>query len=186
MDLITAEIIKRCKEGDKEAFAGIVRRYRPMLFSLSLKMLCDEEDAKDVVQDAFLNIWQKIDDFREENNLTTWIYTLASRLCIDRLRFKKRCVIEPKDEILFRNFIVNNDFERELDNREWVAIVKILVGRLPAKQRLVFTLCRFEGLSLPETEKVTGMNVAKIKSNLYVANKTIREKLKNLGYEQFG
>ena len=81
------------------------------------------------------------------------------------------------------NITTDTDNQRELENREWVAIVRTLAGRLSPKQRLVFTLCELEGLSSDETEQITGLNARQVKSNLYVARQTIRERLKYLGYE---
>lgn len=81
MDIISTDIIERCKSGDRDAFRIVVKAYHRMLFSLSLKMLCDEEDAKDVVQESFIKIWQSIDMFRNGNNFTTWVYTITTRLC---------------------------------------------------------------------------------------------------------
>ena len=62
-------------------------------------------------------------------------------------------------------------------------IARLLADRLSAKQRLVFTLCHFEGLEAAEVEQITGMSADKVKKNLYVARQTIRERLKQLGYE---
>lgn len=183
MDIISTDIIERCKSGDKDAFRILVKAYHRMLFSLSLKMLCNEEDAKDAVQESFIKIWQSIDMFRNGNNFTTWVYTIATRLCIDRLRVKKRYLAESDDEVLFGNFVADDNPEAEIENRQWVAIVRTLCGSLPEKQRLAFTLCRLEGLSPSDVEQITGMTVEQIKSNLYIAHKSIREKLKKLGYE---
>ncbi|MBR3287012.1 MAG: sigma-70 family RNA polymerase sigma factor, partial [Bacteroidales bacterium] len=57
-----------------------------MVYSLSLKMLADTEEARDLVQDTFLKVWQHIGRYDERYSLSTWIYTIASRLCLDRLR----------------------------------------------------------------------------------------------------
>ncbi len=183
MNTINVDIIERCKSGDKEAFRLVVKAYQRMLFSLSLKMLCNEEDAKDVVQDSFLKIWQSIDSFNCSNNFTTWVYTITARLCIDRLRAQKKQMSGFDDEALFHSFVSDDNVEHEIENRQWVAIVRALVGALPEKQRLLFTLCRLEGLSSAEVEPILGMNASQIKSTLYVASKNIREQLKKMGYE---
>ena len=56
------KILEKCKDGDREAFRSVVKSYQRMVFSLALKMLCDEEEAKDAVQDTFLKLWQNITD----------------------------------------------------------------------------------------------------------------------------
>ena len=62
MEPINKDILQRCKDGDKDAFRLIVKQYQRLVFSLALKMLCDEEEAKDTVQDTFIRVWQNIDE----------------------------------------------------------------------------------------------------------------------------
>ncbi len=80
------ELINRCKAGDKTAFRIVVQNCQGMVYSLSLKMLADVEEAKDVVQDTFIKVWQNLDSYDEHYAFNTWVYTIASRLCLDRLR----------------------------------------------------------------------------------------------------
>ena len=177
------DIITRCQQGDKDAFRWVVQTHQRMLFSLALKMLCDEEEAKDMVQETFIRVWQRIRDYNPEKAFTTWIYTIASRLCLDRLKRMNRIIAMPDDAMVVRRFASNSDSQRTLENQEWVAMVRTMAEGLSDKQRLVFTLCQLEGLSSEETEQITGMDAQQVKSNLYVARKTIRKRLIALGYE---
>jgi RNA polymerase sigma-70 factor (ECF subfamily) len=184
MKAVSSEIIKRCQRGDKEAFRWLVQTYQRLVFSLSLKMLCDEEEAKDIVQETFIRVWQNIGSYDPERPFVTWLYTIASRLCLDRLKGMKRLLPLPEDESLLRRFATNIDSSRTIENREWMAVVRMLAEGLSTKQRLVFTLCHLEELSSEEVEEITGMDAKQVKSNLYVARQTIRKQLKALGYEQ--
>jgi RNA polymerase sigma-70 factor (ECF subfamily) len=177
------DIITRCQDGDKEAFRWVVQTHQRMVFSLALKMLCDEEEAKDMVQETFIRVWQRIRDLDHQKTIGTWIYTIASRMCIDKLRHMNRIVSIPEDQMTLRRFASDSDNQRTLENREWVGIVRTLVDGLSDKQRLVFTLCQLEGLSSAEAEQITGFDTKQIKSNLFVARQTIRKRLKELGYE---
>ena len=177
------DIITRCQNGDKEAFRWVVQTHQRMVFSLALKMLCDEEEAKDMVQETFIRVWQRIRDLDHQKTIGTWIYTIASRMCIDKLRHMNRIVSIPEDQMTLRRFASDSDNQRTLENREWVGIVRTLVDGLSDKQRLVFTLCQLEGLSSAEAEQITGFDTKQIKSNLFVARQTIRKRLKELGYE---
>ena len=176
-------IISHCQQGDKEAFRWVVQTHQRMVFSLALKMLCDEEEAKDMVQDTFIRVWQSIRNYDTEKTLSTWIYTIASRLCIDRLKRTRRIIALPDDELALRRFAADSDSLQSLENREWVSIVRMIAEGLSDKQRLVFTLCQLEGLSSAEVEQITGLDAKQVKSNLYVARQTIRKRLKELGYE---
>lgn len=181
---IEDDILTRCQGGDKAAFRWVVQTYQRMLFSLALKMLADEEEAKDVVQDTFVRAWMAIRNYDSQQSFASWLYTIASRLCLNRLKAVKRVAVLPEDMTVLRQFASDDDNQRILENNEWIAIVRILAEALSEKQRLVFTLCQLEGLSSEEAEQITGMDARQIKSNLYVARQTIRKRLKDLGYEE--
>ena len=180
---IERDIILQCQQGDKEAFRWVVKTHQRMIFSLALKMLCDEEEAKDIVQDTFIRVWQSIRNYDPQKTFSTWVYTIASRLCIDRLKKSSRMVVLPEDEITLRRFASDTDSQQSLENREWVSIVRMIAEGLSDKQRLVFTLCQLEGIPSAEVEQITGLDAKQVKSNLYVARQTIRKRLKELGYE---
>lgn len=180
---IESDIISRCQQGDKEAFRWVVQTHQRMIFSLALKMLCDEEEAKDMVQETFIRVWQSIRSFDSQKTFSTWVYTIASRLCIDRLKRNRKVVALPEDELVLRRFASDGDEQLSLENKEWVSIVRTLAENLSDKQRLVFTLCQLEGLPSAEVEQITGLDARQVKSNLYVARQTIRKRLNDLGYE---
>ena len=180
---IAEDIVVRCQQGEKAAFRGVVQTYQRMVFSLSLKLLCDEEEARDMVQETFIRVWQRMGEYDTGKNFTTWIYTIATRLCLDRLKRMRQVVSMPDDELVFRRYASDTDTHRALENKEWVSIVRMLAERLGEKQRMVFTLCHLEGLSSSEVEEITGLDAKQVKSNLYVARQTIRERLKQLGYD---
>lgn len=178
------QILSRCKNGDKTAFRWVVQTYQQRVFSLTLKMLADEEEAKDTVQDTFIRVWQHISDYDPQRTFSTWLYTIASRLCIDRLKRRCRMLPLPEDEGVLRRLAADTDNQRTLENSEWVSMVRTMAEELSTKQRLVFTLCQLEGLSSEEVQEITGMNARQVKNNLYVARQTIRKRLVELGYEQ--
>lgn len=184
MQQTDSDILIRCRRGDRAAFRSLVEAHQRMVFSLSLKMVCDEEEAKDIVQETFIRVWQSIGEYDPERPFATWLYTIATRLCLDRLKGMKRIVPLPDDESVLRQFAANADSQRKLENSEWVAIVRRLTEGLSQKQRLVFTLCQLEGLSSQEVTQITGLDASQVKSNLYVARQTIRKQLKALGYGQ--
>jgi len=80
------QILARCKDGDRESFRWVVTTYQQRIFSVALKMLADEEEAKDVVQETFIRVWQKLDAYDLQRPFSTWLYTIATRLCLDRLK----------------------------------------------------------------------------------------------------
>jgi RNA polymerase sigma-70 factor (ECF subfamily) len=154
-----------------------------MVYSLSIKMLADAEEAKDIVQDTFIKVWQSIGSYDNRYSFSTWVYTICSRLCLDRIK-KLRWKAPMADDIdVLENYVSDSNPERQLEGSEWVSVVKVLAQGLSNKQRLVFTLSQLEGLSTEEITEITGMDATQIKSNLSLARKSVREQLKKLGYE---
>ena len=177
------QILARCKDGDRESFRWVVTTYQQRIFSVALKMLADEEEAKDVVQETFICVWQKLDAYDLQRPFSTWLYTIATRLCLNRLKQMRTVSSLPLDEQTLHRFAADADSQLALENHEWASIVRLLAEGLSAKQRLVFTLCQLEGLPSSEVEQITGLDARQVKSNLYVARQTIRKRLKELGYE---
>ena len=120
MQQIDADIIRRCKAGDKTAFRSVVQNCQGMVYSLSLKMLVDVEEAKDVVQDTFIKVWQNIGSYDDRYGFNTWVYTIASRLCLDRLRKIRPIGPMDDDKRVFESIADDTDPEHQLESSEWV------------------------------------------------------------------
>ncbi|MCQ2251777.1 MAG: RNA polymerase sigma factor, partial [Bacteroidales bacterium] len=183
MTQIDSKILNQCISGDRNAFRVIVKTYQRMVFSLTLKMLCNEDEAKDMVQETFIKVWQNLPKFDPQKTLSTWIYTIATRLCLDRIKLQKHTYQLPDDDTALRNYATHQDAQTELENSEWVQLVTTLTNGLSPKQKLVFTLIQLEGLESSEVEEITGMDSTQVKSNLYQSRKNIKERLTKLGYE---
>lgn len=180
---IANEIIIRSKEGDMKAFGLLVRKHQNMVFSLALKMLADEQDAEDAVQDVFIQIWHHISQYDErKGDFVSWVYAVAAHVCIDKMKRQRSLVATTFDDSAFFRYASGRDPEQQLCNKDWVSIVKVLASRLSPKQRAVFTLRMLENKSVEEITAITGIPSDKIKSNLYVARQKIMEQLKRLGY----
>ena len=177
------EIVKRCQASDRSAFRPLVLQYQRMVFSQCLKMLGDEEEAKDIMQDTFVKAWQTIGRYDSRHAFSTWLYTIATRCCIDRLKQRRHLVPLPEDVEQLQQFLTEDTAHRQLENKELGSIVRALTEGLGDKQRVVFTLCQLEGLESDEVEAITGMNARQVKANLYAARQNIRKRLKILGYE---
>lgn len=180
---IDSKIIELCRRGDTASFRAVVQTYQPMVYSLSIKMLADDEEAKDIVQDTFIKVWQSIGSYDDRYSFSTWVYTICSRLCLDRIK-KLRLQAPMADDVgVLENYVSDSNPERQLEGSEWVSVVKVLAQGLSNKQRLVFTLSQLEGLSTEEITEITGLDATQIKSNLSLARKSVREQLTKLGYE---
>lgn len=177
------DIIARCQQGDTQAFRYVVQQYQQMLLTLGLKLLGDEEEAKDMVQDTFVKAWEHMGRYDSRYAFSTWLYTIASRLSLSRLKRMRRLEPLPDDERVLQRYMTDNDSQRQLENSELAAIERTLADGLGAKQRLVFTLCHLEGWDNSEIEQITGLDARQVKSNLYAARQIVKQRLKQMGYE---
>ena len=176
----TAELVKRSKQRDMAAFRLLVETHQRFVFNLAFRLLCDEEEAKDIVQETFVRIWRHLQKYEGHRaRFSTWLYKIACNLCYDRLKVVKRLhdskILKIEESKL--KVSVCEDLEESIINRDLKEYITSLTGGLTPKQRLVFTLRDLEGLEIDEVREITGMTGAKIKSNLYLARQYIREKL---------
>lgn len=178
MDSTTANrLIEQSKQGDTTAFRRLVEEYQSMIYSLSFRLLCNEEDARDIVQDTFLRVWLNIGTFHSDKKFSTWIYSIASNLCMDRLKSSNHKTEIRQQEEQLKLLISSENIEEQLISSELCNIILALTEELTPKQKIVFTLRYLEDLEIKEIIEITGMTGEKIKSNLYLARQTIRQKL---------
>ena len=156
----------------------LVEHYQQTAYRLAFRMLGDEDEARDVVQDSFIRIWEKIKTYNEKEKFTNWMYRIVSNRAIDSIRaMKRRPVISIEKLIPDTLGTGENGIDVALENREAGELIKAFTRGLPEKQQLVFSLRDLQGLSPQEVQDISGMTETAIKSNLYHARKTIREKL---------
>jgi RNA polymerase sigma-70 factor (ECF subfamily) len=175
------ELVILNRQNDARAFRKLVEAHQSMVYTLAFRLLCNEEDAKDVVQETFIRVWKHLDSFNTELKFSTWLYSIAAHRCYDILKkAKHNFSLRIEDQNAISEFISNENIERKVINAELSHIISSLTKELTPKQKLVFTLCDLEGLETDEVKSITGLSAAKIKSNLYLARQFIRIKVQNL------
>ena len=154
--------------------------------------LCGEtETAKDLVQETFLNAYQGLKDFRGESQVSTWLYTIASRACI-RMRRKRKG--QPEHELSLEEFVPTSEGEfhlqipidglspeEALQNKELRKALDLAIEQLPAKYRMALVLRDMEGFSAKEVGTIMGLNERAVKSRLHRARLYVRRELSARG-----
>ncbi len=172
------EIVRRSVKGDPQAFETLVKMFRQPAYRLAFRILGNEEEAKDSVQDSFIKIWNKIGTFDTSRDFIPWMYRIVVNTATDRHRVLNRHTLVPIDQAMpDHGALLSGSTSAAADNKELAAIIKDLTAVLPEKQRLVFILRDLEGIPSGEVEQITGMSETSVKSNLYYARKTVRESL---------
>ncbi len=175
IDLETRTMVIACQKKDPEAFRVLVERYSEYAFSVAFRIIIDEEEAKDIVQESFIAVWEKIAGFNVNRNFTNWFYRIVINKCYDSIRRKKRRqVIRPEQEIWdFPGLSSDSNPEKKLDNKQIGRVIRLLTNKLSAKQQIVFVLSELEGLTHDDISEITGMAKPSVKSNLNHARRNI-------------
>jgi RNA polymerase sigma factor (sigma-70 family) len=164
----------RNEETRNYGFNLLVRKYQQKVYWHLRKMVIDHDDADDLTQDTFIKIYRSINSFREDSQLYTWIYRIATNECLTFLQKKKRRFFLPIGDI-------TADLERKIDTSPHVSgdevqrrLQKALL-KLPEKQRLVFNMKYFDDMSYEQISQITGTTVGALKSSYHHAVKKIEE-----------
>jgi len=173
------ELVGKSKKNDLVAFRDLINHFQPKIFAFTFRLLCNEEDANDTVQEVFVKVWKNLEKFNPKFSFNTWLYTIATNCCADFLRSAKKKQFLPLQEEHSRQFSINETDSR-LNNKEIAGIITQITQNLSPKQRLVFTLKELEGLEVAEISAITHLSHEKIKSNLYLAKKFIRKEFNKI------
>lgn len=181
-----ANIIKEVKSGNKMAFRYLVEEHQQYAFNVAFRVVCNEEDAKDVVQESFIKIWKNIDSFNAKLKFTTWMYKIIINSAVDKLRSAKRAKMIHIDKVSEKLFCLEKHSQDvQIENRELGDMITLISDGLPEKQKLVFVLRDLQGFNSIEVQSILDMPETSVKSNLYNARQFVRKKLsKLLAYER--
>lgn len=170
------EFIKKAVDGDLSAFETILKNHQYYAYTVAFRVLTNDDDAKDVVQECFIRIWKSLGSYNRKVKFTTWMYKIVINLCYDKLRRRKA---ENERRELLDDQLANslNNPEQLLCNKEQAKIIKHFSNGLPEKQRMVFVLRDLEELTTDEVSQIMNISVESVKTNLSLARKAIRTKL---------
>jgi len=178
-------LVAQAKAGDQNAFSELVQRYERKIYRLAKNITRNDEDAEDVLQDAFLKAYTHLDNFKGDSKFYTWIVRIAVNEALMRLRKRRtdRTVpldepVELGEETVQREIAVWEDNpEQQYSQEEWRRILDEAVDSLKPDFRTVFVLRDIEELSTEETAETLGISVPAVKSRLLRARLALRERL---------
>jgi RNA polymerase sigma factor (sigma-70 family) len=175
-------LIEKLKQGDQSAFKQIVETSQGLVYNTALGIVQTPEDAEDVTQEVFVQLYESINSFKGESKLSTWLYRITISKAMDHLRKKKRKKRFAYIQSLFgaNDELIHDppDFVHPgvtLDNKEKARELFKAIDQLPEKQKVAFTLNRVEGLSYQEISEIMKLTVASVESLLHRARKNLRK-----------
>ena len=159
-----AILVQAAQDGDIGAFEAIVRRHQAGVYRVALRMLGSRADAQDVTQDTFIRAWRSLARFRGDSAVTTWLYRIVTRRCLDVIAARR--TTEHLDADLQWNA---TDPSESAEQRERLQAVTRAIATLPAEQRAALVLREFESLSYQEVADVLGTTVPAVKGRIHRA-----------------
>ncbi len=191
------EIVRRAQAGDHDAFRMLVERYQGRAYGLALRVLRDEEQAKDAVQDAFLKVYRSLDRFEGRAGFYTWLYRIVMNQCLDRKRRDKSDrEVEWNDESAAGVLNASEsaaspagrDADREapdvaIERSEIRQAVARAIDALPEDARRTIQLREIDGLSYKEIADAMGIPKGTVMSRLHYARQRLRELLQEAGID---
>ncbi|TMV18298.1 RNA polymerase sigma factor SigW [Paenibacillus thermoaerophilus] len=177
-------MVRLAREGEREAFAELVGLYQDKLYHLAYRMLYQAQEAEDIVQETFLRVYANLHRYDETQKFSTWIFRIATNLCIDRIRKRKA------------NFSLDAELS-DGEGSDWYAMlpgdeptpesrlmltetqeqIRSAIDGLPEKYRAIVILRYLHDLSLQEIGEIMGMPVTTIKTRVHRGREALRNKL---------
>lgn len=166
-------------EATKEAaYTGIIKKYQEKLYWHIRRMVVDHEDANDVLQNMFIKVWRNLDNFREDSQLYTWMYRIATNESLTFLEQQKKrssISISDEDSSMTNKLVADKDFDG--NKLEWK--LQLAIQKLPEKQKAVFNLRYFDEMPYEEMSRVLETSEGALKASYHHAVKKIEDFILN-------
>ncbi|PYN34877.1 MAG: hypothetical protein DMD98_09685 [Candidatus Rokuibacteriota bacterium] len=171
-----SDLEERLRRGEPRAFEDLVIAYQHRVFGVALRMLRNRSEAEEIAQEVFLRVHRAVEDFRGEAKLSTWLYAITSRLCLNRLASGERRMAREGEESLER-LRGDADPAAHVERVELEAALQRAITELPEERRIVVVLRDFEGLSYEEIAAALDLPLGTVRSRLHRARTDLKEKL---------
>ena len=170
-------LVARAQQGDLTAFEELVKKYQREIYGLACRLVMDQEEAKDVTQQAFLQAFVHIRGFRQQSQFRTWLFRIAINQCYNFLKTRKKYgePVDPQEMHLVEEDSPEDDLVAQQDRQRLYEALE----KLPPKQRAVITLKLEQGLSYQEISQVLGGTAGAARVNYCQALKTLKKYLKS-------
>ena len=177
-------LIEQLKQGDETAFKTIVETWQDMVYNTALGIVQNPEDAEDIAQEVFVQVYESIHSFKGEAKFSTWLYKITVTKTMDHLRRKKR---KKRFAFVQSLFGANDEIAHDppdfhhpgvaLDKKETAAELFKAIDQLPENQKIAFTLNKLEGLNYQEVSEIMNTTVPSIESLLHRAKNNLKKLL---------
>jgi len=184
MELTDNELIEQTLHGETEAFGILVRRWERQIYSLALRVLGHEEDARDVCQETFLSAFRHLKKFRGDAQFSSWIYRIALNLCNTKMRRAQSRPDVPLEQHLETTgaepVAETEELGANIQQQEVAQYVRKALAGLPPEMRQVIIMKEYEGLKFVEIAEILNIPVSTVKTRLYTGLAQLKKRLAHL------
>jgi RNA polymerase sigma-70 factor, ECF subfamily len=187
MDALVKKRIKQVLKGDQNAFAEIVELYKDKVFQICYRMLGNRHESEDIAQEAFIRAYVNIHTFNQNRKFSTWLFRIATNLCIDRIRKKKPdyyldAEVSGTDGLTMYSQVAADIQmpEDEVEELELQATIQEAISKLPEKYRSVIVLKYIEELQLREISDILDLPLGTVKTRIHRGREALRKQLRNM------
>ena len=182
------EFIENLRSGNQAAFSLLIDDYQQKVFHTCISFVPNKEDAEDIAQEVFLEVYKSIGKFKGNSKLSTWIYKICTNKCLEFIRKKN-----AKKRLVFIQRILGNEIPLDktnfftefnhpgilLEHKERSETIYLAINTLPESQKTVFTLAKLDGKTYQEIVEITGKSMSSVESIMFRAKKNLQRKLAN-------
>ena len=180
-----SELIKKSAEGNSDAFEMLIAPYMQPVVNHAYMMLGDKEDAYDMAQETFVKAFVSLKSFGGQSSFKTWLFKIATNVCLDFLRKKKRrpnvlsLTVADEDAAAVMCDVADTKFspDKIFESNELKDVILKAIGSLDAEYRAAIMLRELEGMDYKSISKVLGVSLGTVKSRINRARLQLREKL---------
>ncbi|AIM16723.1 MULTISPECIES: RNA polymerase sigma factor SigW [Neobacillus] len=185
MEAIIKKRIKQVIKGDQDAFGEIIEIYKNSVYQLCYRMLGNRHEAEDMAQETFIRAYVNIKSFNQDRKFSTWLFRIATNLCIDRIRKKKPDyyldaeVAGTEGLTMYSQLSSETQLpEKELESLELQETVQKEILKLPEKYRSAIILKYIEDLSLNEISEILDLPIGTVKTRIHRGREALRQQLR--------
>jgi RNA polymerase sigma-70 factor (family 1) len=168
------ELLIKLQSGDHAAFGKIYGIYSRRIYLNTLKLVKDEDQAQEILQDVFIRIWNARETIDPSRPFSSFLFSIAQNLVRDFFRKAARDM-KLRDSLARTGSELYDHIESALDHKETSEILQRAIDALPQQRKMIFTLCRVEGKSYEEVAAIMGISVSTVGNQLTKATKTVRQ-----------
>jgi RNA polymerase sigma-70 factor, ECF subfamily len=179
--MLDSDLVSRAAGGDPAAFQALVERHRSMVYRVAYQFAGNHYDAEDIAQEVFIKVYRSLDRFRQDAQLSSWLYRIVMNACIDHRRRHMPAAAAPFGEEAELRLLNTPEERPGPEDRAYAGelgqVLEAEIARLPQGQRIVFIMRHHQGLKLTEIAEALGLAEGTVKRQLHAAVHRLRDAL---------